>query len=366
MDERPTSMESLVIDPGFWRGKRVFLTGHTGFKGGWLSLLLRHLKAEVYGFALAPESSDGIFCSAGVAGDVHHVIGDIRDASSLAKAVRASNPDIVLHLAAQALVRPSYADPVATYATNVMGTVHLLEAVRSVPNVRAALVVTSDKCYENLNWPWGYRETDALGGHDPYSNSKGCAELVASAYRRSFFNQGDHGAAIGSGRAGNVIGGGDWSVDRLVPDMMRAFVSNQPLLIRNPNAVRPWQHVLDPLLGYMVLVEHLVAHGAPFADAWNFGPSAASEVPVRRVVEGLAERWSKGATWRHDDNSQHLHEAAYLKLDCSKAHLKLGWRPAITFDRMLQLTVDWYRAQRDGGDMRKVSSAQIKEVLNDL
>lgn len=358
-------MENLVIDPGFWHQKRVFLTGHTGFKGGWLSLLLKQLGAEVHGFALEPESSDGIFSAARIASDVHHVVGDIREVAVLADAVRKTNPDIVFHLAAQALVRPSYADPVATYATNVMGTVHLLEAVRNVPNVQAVLVVTSDKCYENLDWPWGYRETDVLGGYDPYSNSKGCAELVVSAYRRSFF-QGAHGAAIGSGRAGNVIGGGDWSLDRLVPDMMRAFATHQQLLIRNPDAVRPWQHVLDPLIGYMVLVEHLASHGAPFAEAWNFGPAAASEVSVRAVVEGLTERWGGSAAWRDDKSSRHLHEAAYLKLDCSKAQQRLGWRPLISFEQMLQLTVDWYRAQSRGADMRQVSSAQIQQVLNIL
>lgn len=364
MGKRPGSLEDLVIDPGFWQGKKVFLTGHTGFKGGWLSLLLKQLGAEVHGFALPPESADGIFNAGGVSGDVCHVIGDIRDRTALAKAVGEANPDIVLHLAAQALVRTSYEDPVATYATNVMGTVHLLEALRSADHVRAVLVVTSDKCYENLNWPWGYRESDTLGGYDPYSNSKGCTELVVSAYRRSFFQQADR-AAIGSARAGNVIGGGDWSLDRLVPDAMRAFAAEQPLRIRNPDAVRPWQHVLDPLIGYLVLVERLASQGAHFADAWNFGPAAASELPVRAVVEGLRERWGGAAAWCHDDSGRHPHEAAYLKLDCSKAHLNLGWRPLISFDQALQLTVDWYRALRAGAYMRQVSIAQIGKVLEE-
>jgi CDP-glucose 4,6-dehydratase len=359
---RPASLEDLVIDQEFWRGKRVFLTGHTGFKGGWLSLMLKLLGAEVYGFALPPERPDGIFGAACIAADVRQVIGDIRDGVALANAVREANPDVVIHMAAQALVRPSYADPVETYATNVMGTVHLLEAVRSLSGIRAVLVVTSDKCYENLDWPWGYRETDALGGHDPYSNSKGCAELVTSAYRRSFYH-GAHGASIASARAGNVMGGGDWAKDRLVPDAMRAFATGQPLLIRNPGAVRPWQHVLDPLIGYMVLVEHLFTRGAPFAEAWNFGPTAASEVSVKTVVEGLVERSGEGLAWRHNDDGKHPHEAAYLKLDCSKAHSRLGWTPLITLENAMRLTVDWYAALRSGADMREVSSAQLRTVL---
>ncbi|MGY3408394.1 CDP-glucose 4,6-dehydratase [Bradyrhizobium sp. GM5.1] len=362
MDERSGEVESLVIDARFWNGRKVFLTGHTGFKGGWLTLVMRLLGAEVHGFALPPEKPEGIFGAAGVAGDVHHVIGDIRDAAALAKALREASPEVVIHMAAQPLVRLSYTEPVETYATNVMGTVNLLEAVRQEPDVRAVVVVTSDKCYENVGWPWGYRETDPLGGHDPYSNSKACAELVASAYRRSFFQEG-HGASLGSVRAGNVIGGGDWAKDRLVPDAMRAFAANQPLLIRNPEAVRPWQHVLDPLIGYMVLIEHLAHQGAPFADAWNFGPRAASEVSVKTVVEGLAARWAGCAGWRRDHGEIHPHEAAYLRLDCSKAHLRLGWQPLIPLEEALQLTVDWYAALRAGANMRQVSSAQIRQVL---
>lgn len=362
MGQRPRQVENLVIDRGFWSGRRVFLTGHTGFKGGWLSLLLRILGAKVYGLALPPTTPDGIFCTARVADDVRHTIGDIRDCAALTKAMRDADPEIVIHMAAQPLVRFSYAEPVETYATNVMGTVHLLEAVRSAPGVKAVLVVTSDKCYENVGWPWGYRETDHLGGHDPYSNSKGCAELVVSAYRRSFF-QAAPGPAVGSGRAGNVIGGGDWAQDRLVPDAMRSFAARKPLVVRNPGAVRPWQHVLDPLLAYMVLAERLVCEGAAFAEAWNFGPAAASEVPVRTVVDGLVARWGEGASWKHDDQGDHPHEAGYLKLDCSKAHLRLGWRPLIPFDEALRLTVEWYGAFRAGSDMRQFSLAQIQEVL---
>ncbi|MGY4429463.1 CDP-glucose 4,6-dehydratase [Bradyrhizobium sp. F1.13.1] len=351
-----------MIDPDFWNGRSVFVTGHTGFKGGWLCLLLRVLGAKVHGFALPPEAPDGIFSVSGVAEDVQQTLGDIRDGGLLAKAVRDAGSEIVIHMAAQPLVRFSYAEPIETYSTNVMGTVHLLEAVRSSPTVKAVLVVTSDKCYENVGWAWGYREIDHLGGHDPYSSSKGCAELVVSAYRRSFFQMTD-GAAVGSGRAGNVIGGGDWARDRLVPDAMRAFSAGRPLVIRNPEAVRPWQHVLDPLLGYMRLIERLTSEGAPFAEGWNFGPVAASEVCVRTVVDELVARWGEGAAWQHDDQGDHPHEAAYLKLDCSKSHLKLGWRPQLSLENGLQLTVDWYNALRAGADMREFSLDQVRQVL---
>jgi len=361
--KRSATVEDVVIEPAFWRGKRVFLTGHTGFKGGWLSLILGLVGAEVHGFALPPKRPDGMFGAAGVAADVHHVIGDIRDRAALATAIRAASPAIIIHMAAQPVLRLSYAEPVETYATNVMGTVHVLEAARGLPNLQAVLVVTSDKCYENLNWPWGYRETDPLGGHDPYSNSKACAELVIDAYRRSFFAAG--GPAVGSARAGNVIGGGDWAQDRLVPDAMRAFAAGQPLLVRHPGAVRPWQHVLDPLLGYMLLVQHLVSRGRPFAEGWNFGPNEAGEVTVRTVIEELAKLWGEGAAWRHDDDGTNPHEAAYLRLDCSKARQKLGWRPLISFDQALQLTVDWYSAQVRGANMRDVSRAQIRGLLKD-
>jgi CDP-glucose 4,6-dehydratase len=355
-------VEELVIDSSFWQGRTVFLTGHTGFKGGWLCLMLEMLGSKVHGFALPPDSQHGIFSVSGTADRIGHTIGDIRDAAALADAVRIASPQIVIHMAAQPLVRLSYLEPVETYATNVMGTVHLLDAVRKCPSVQAVVVVTSDKCYENVGWPWGYRETDHLGGFDPYSNSKGCAELVVSAYRRSFFQAG-HAAAIGSGRAGNVIGGGDWAVDRLVPDAIRAFTADRPLLIRNPDAIRPWQHVLDPLLGYLRLAESLVVNGRQSAEAWNFGPAAASEVPVRAVVDGLVSEWGQGAAWQFDEQDNHLHEAAYLKLDCSKAHLQLGWRPLISFRESLNLTVDWYKALRSQSDMRHISTDQISQVL---
>ena len=262
------------VDPGFWAGKRVFLTGHTGFKGSWLSLWLQTMGAKVTGFALAPPTSPSLFEAARVADGMTSIIGDIRDAAALKDALVAADSEIVLHMAAQPLVRASYDDPVGTYATNVMGTVHLLEAVRAAASVRACVVVTTDKCYENREWAWGYREDEPMGGFDPYSNSKGCSELVTSAYRRSFFQH--SGIALGSARAGNVIGGGDWAADRLVPDILRAFEQNKPVVIRNPNATRPWQHVLEPLSGYLVLAERLYNDGQAFAEGWNFGPHSAA------------------------------------------------------------------------------------------
>jgi CDP-glucose 4,6-dehydratase len=350
----------MVIDPTFWVGRRVFFTGHTGFKGAWSTLLLKQLGAEVSGFALAPQDERGLFNAANVSDGIRHQIGDIRDFEVLKEAIGRAEPEIVIHMAAQSLVRQSYAEPVATYATNVMGTVHVLEAVRQVPGIKAVVVVTSDKCYENLGWVWGYRETDHLGGHDPYSNSKGCAELVTDAYRRSFFYR-DGATQIASARAGNVIGGGDWSRDRLVPDAVRAFRAGSALRIRNPRAVRPWQHVLDPVLAYLRLAERLAADSSAVGEGWNFGPSAASEVPVERVVDRLAWLWGPSAKWERD-GGEHPHEAATLKLDCSKAYARLGWRPLIDLDTALSLTVEWYRADCTGEDMRKMTLDQIARI----
>jgi CDP-glucose 4,6-dehydratase len=363
MGPRKRALESLVIDPRFWRGKKVFLTGHTGFKGAWMSLVLHHLGAEIHGYALAPDDERDLFLTARLEQDVRHTVGDVRDFSALRSAVAKARPDVVVHMAAQALVRLSYAEPVQTYATNVMGTVHLLEAARQAPSVRAIVVVTSDKCYENVGWVWGYRETDRLGGYDPYSNSKGCCELVTAAYRNSFFSaQGC--ARVASARAGNVIGGGDWARDRLVPDAMRAFTAGEALRIRNPHSVRPWQHVLDPVLGYLLLAERLITQAVPLDEAWNFGPSSASEVPVGTIVNGLVRRWGEGARWEKDCSEQ-PHEAAYLKLDCSKAQAGLGWRALLDLDKTLQLTVDWYRAFAQGSDMRAVTLGQIASALED-
>jgi CDP-glucose 4,6-dehydratase len=365
MEQRQSQVESLVIDETFWKDRRVFLTGHTGFKGAWMALLLRTLGAEVRGLALAPDSEHGVFAAAGVIGDLDHEIGDIRDCRTVQAALANAQPSIVLHMAAQALVLSSYEQPIETYATNVMGAVHVLDVIRRIPSVDAVVVVTSDKCYENKGDGHPFRETDAMGGHDPYSNSKGCAELVAAAYRSSFFSD-PASARIASARAGNVIGGGDWARDRLVPDMMRAFAAGETVHIRYPEAIRPWQHVLDPLIGYLVLAQRLaVGGGRAFAEGWNFGPASESEVPVSRVVQRMSQHWGNGARWELEQ-IEHPHEAAYLRLDCSKAQARLGWRPQISLDLALQMTCEWYRAQTEGRDMRDLSLRQISDVLHSV
>nr|WP_038957499.1 MULTISPECIES: CDP-glucose 4,6-dehydratase [unclassified Bradyrhizobium] len=353
-------MESLVTDPAFWRGKKVFLTGHTGFKGAWASLLLRRLGASVYGYALEPTHPSSLFVTARIADEIRQRIADIRDLSALRAAMTEAEPDIVIHMAAQALVRPSYEEPVETFATNVMGTVHVLEAARQLRSVRVILNVTSDKCYENNGAGVAFREVDRLGGDDPYSNSKACAELVTHSYRHSFFKA-PGAARVATARAGNVFGGGDWARDRLVPDAMQAFLAGEPLRIRNPNSVRPWQHALDPVLGYLTLVERLAADGR-FIGGWNFGPDAASEVPVGAVVEHLIAQWGEGARWTADAGP-HPHEAAYLRLDCAKARSEVGWTPRLDLTQGLRLTVDWYKALREGRDLRKFSLDQLDQVV---
>ena len=356
-------MEGLEMNPSFWLGKRVFLTGHTGFKGSWLSLWLQALGAEVTGFALNPPTNPSLFEVANVGDGMRSIIGDIRDIDALEKAMLSANPEIVIHMAAQPLVRYSYVNPVETYATNVMGTVHLFEAVRKTKAVRAVVNITTDKCYENREWEWGYRENEAMGGYDPYSNSKGCAELVTSAYRSSFFNPADyprHGVALASVRAGNVIGGGDWAQDRLIPDIVAAFSEGRPAVIRNPNAVRPWQHVLEPLRGYLTLAERLYEGGSNFAEGWNFGPNDTDAKPVRWIVKELAGQWGGGATWSVDQG-EHPHEATYLKLDISKAKAHLDWSPKLDLARALGMIVDWVRYHNDGQDMRQVTLEQIKQ-----
>jgi CDP-glucose 4,6-dehydratase len=348
------------MKPAFWQGKKVFLTGHTGFKGSWLSLWLQQLGAEVTGFALAP-GEPSLFEVAQVGSNMRSVVGDIRDGAALKAALQEAQPDIVIHMAAQALVRYSYANPVETYATNVMGLVNLFEAVRATPGIRAVLNVTSDKCYENKEWVWGYRENEAFGGYDPYSNSKACAELVTSAYRNSYFNPAtyaEHGVALASGRAGNVIGGGDWAEDRLIPDMMRAIARGEPVRIRSPHAIRPWQHVLEPLSGYLTLAEHLVEHGAAFAEGFNFGPHDIDARPVEWIIERLCRSWGDGASWTLDASPQ-PHEAHYLKLDCSKARSRLQWQPRWHLGETIDHIVAWHRAHRDGADMRALTLAQI-------
>ena len=354
-------MEAMVIDPNFWRGRRVFLTGHTGFKGSWLTLLLARLGADVTGFALAPESRAGMFLAAGGQTFLtRSVMGDIRNPEELAAAVGTARPEIVIHAAAQSLVRRSYQEPTATFATNVLGTVHLLDAVRRTEGIRAVIVVTSDKCYENAGGGGRFREVDRLGGRDPYSSSKAAAELVVDAYRQSFLDEA--GCAVATVRGGNVIGGGDFADDRLVPDAMRAFVAGRTLRIRNPAAVRPWQHVLDLLGGYLRLAERLACGGSAFAGAWNFGPPPASEVRVADVASALVRLWGSPARWEEDIGS-HPHEAAHLALDSTKARSLLGWHPVLDLDKALALTVDWYRDEAGGQAMQGLTVAQIDGFL---
>ena len=354
------------MTPTFWLGKRVLITGHTGFKGGWLALWLQSMGAQVHGYALAPPTDPSLFELARIAQTMasSHT-GDVRDLAHLQRVLTEVQPEIVFHMAAQPLVRLSYEQPVETYATNVMGTVHLLEAVRHTPGVRVVVNITTDKCYENREWVWGYRENEPMGGHDPYSNSKGCMELVTSAYRQSFFNPKDHahhGVALASVRAGNVIGGGDWAADRLLPDMIRAFVAEQPVVIRNPHAIRPWQHVLEPLSGYLLLAEKLWDQGPAFAEGWNFGPNEEDARPVGWIVEQLVARWP-GASWRLD-GGQNPHEATHLRLDCLKAKTRLDWRPRWSLSEALTRIVEWYRAQEAGEDMREVTLRQIHQYTS--
>jgi CDP-glucose 4,6-dehydratase len=349
-------MESVAMSPNFWSGKRVFLTGHTGFKGSWLALWLHQLGAHVTGYALAPKTQPNLFGLAGVADDMNSCLGDVRDHVLLTSAILSAQPEIVIHMAAQALVRYGYQNPVETYATNVMGTVNLMEAARACPSVRVVLSVTSDKCYGNKEWVWGYREHEALGGYDPYSSSKAAAELVTGAYCSSFLEA--RGVAVASARAGNVIGGGDWAADRLVPDVLSAFAQGRAAHIRNPNAVRPWQHVLEPLSGYLSLCEHLYRKPLDFAGAWNFGPREEDAQPVRWVVEQLAATWGEGTAWELDTREQ-PHEAHCLKLDVSKAYAKLHWRPQWALEQALGQTVQWYRHHSKGGDMRSLTLEQI-------
>ena len=350
---------SPAVSPAFWRGKKVLLTGHTGFKGSWLSLWLQQLGAEVHGLALAPPTQPSLFEVARVGQRMTETRGDIRDFDTVQACMAGFAPHIVIHMAAQSLVRPSYSDPVATYATNVMGTVHVLEAARRCGSVRALVNVTTDKCYENREWVWGYREDEAMGGHDPYSSSKGCAELATAAYRRSFVGAAGNGLAVASARAGNVIGGGDWATDRLVPDTLRAFERGEAVVLRNPHATRPWQHVLEPLSGYLLLAQRLFEDGQAYAEGWNFGPRDEDAQPVQTIVQRLATDWGAGARWQVDAG-EHPHEAHWLKLDISKARARLGWQPRWTLAQALGHITTWHRAWRAGHDMQALCLQQIQ------
>ena len=354
----------LNVNPEFWKGKSVFLTGHTGFKGSWTSLWLQSMGAKVTGYSLKPITNPNLY-------DVLQLnqciesshFDNVCDLKTLQTAMKNAAPDIVIHMAAQALVRYSYENPVETYLTNVMGTVNVLESARAISSIRAILVVTSDKCYENKEWVWGYRENEAMGGFDPYSNSKGCAELVVSAYRDSFFSEKKydlHGVAIATARAGNVIGGGDWSADRLIPDAIRAFESNQSLIIRNPLATRPWQHVLEPISGYLVLVQHLFEKGTQFNGGWNFGPSDSDTRTVEEVINILIKKWGPNVAWELDSKEQ-PHEAHALKLDCSKSKQLLRWQSKWSIENAVDHIVHWHQSFPAGADMNKICLEQIKE-----
>jgi CDP-glucose 4,6-dehydratase len=368
MANRNGTVESVEVNPAFWKDKRVLLTGHTGFKGSWLSLWLQSMGAKVVGYALAPPTKPSLFEAAEVGKGMTSIIGDIRDLGHLHKVFAEHKPEIVIHMAAQALVRYSYIEPVETYSTNVMGTVNMLEAVRSTASVKSVVNVTTDKCYENREWVWGYRENEAMGGYDPYSSSKGCAELVTAAYRNSYFHPDKfetHGVAIASGRAGNVIGGGDWADDRLIPDIVRAIVQGKPVNIRNPHATRPWQHVLEPLSGYLVLAQKLYEEGTAFAEGWNFGPNDEDAKPVQWIVDKLTNNWGEGASWVLDGGT-HPHEAHYLKLDCSKAKTRLDWHPKWHLEDALGAIVEWHRAYRDGKNMQELTLSQISTYKDSI
>jgi len=350
-----------MLNRGFWKDRKVFLTGHSGFKGSWLSLWLATLGAEVTGYALDPPTQPNLFGQAHVAECLRSISGDIRDFNGLKNALAEASPDVILHLAAQSVVRRGYEDPIETYSSNVMGTVHLFEAVRQLKKSCVIVNVTSDKCYLNREWVWGYREDEPFGGRDPYSNSKGCAELVTASYRESFFPPSalkEHGVALASARAGNAIGGGDWTTNQLIPDLVRAFLSNGPCSIRQPSATRPWQFVLEPLRGYLMLAELLATDGCSYASGWNFGPADDDAMPVSWIADELVRLWGDHAAWTRD-SAMHPSEAHALKLDASKAKAKIGWHPLLPLKEALAWIVEWYRGYQSGADLRRLTLAQI-------
>lgn len=351
------------VSSSFWHGKRVLLTGHTGFKGSWLSLWLLSMGSVLRGIALDAPTTPALFDIARVADGMDHKVADVRDYDAIRSLIFEFKPEIIFHMAAQPLVRLSYEEPIATYATNVMGTVHVLEAARHAGSVRSVVNVTTDKCYENREWVWGYREDEAMGGYDPYSSSKGCSELVSNAYRKSFLQA--SGIGLATARAGNVIGGGDWAVDRLVPDTLKALEQRRPVLIRNPHAVRPWQHVLEPLSGYLLLAESLFEHGQLDAEGWNFGPCDDDARPVQWVVERLCKEWGAGASWVLQPGD-HPHEAHYLKLDVSKARQRLNWSPRLPLQTALTQVNEWHQEWLSGSDMQAISLRQITEYWNQI
>lgn len=349
----------IMVNKNFWKGKRVYLTGHTGFKGSWLSLWLSEMGAVVKGYALSPPSTPNLFEVARISEKIESEIGDIRNFDKLKASMVQFNPDLLIHMAAQPLVRLSYKEPIETFDTNVMGTVKVLQAARNCSNLKSVISVTTDKCYENKEWEWGYRENEPMGGHDPYSSSKGCAELVTSAYRRSFLNE--QGIGLASARAGNVIGGGDWADDRLIPDILRAFEKNRPVVIRNPLSTRPWQHVMEPLSGYLTLAEALYNNPSKYAEAWNFGPSDEDAKPVGWILNNMTEKW-KGASWELDSQSN-PHEAEYLKLDISKAKMRLNWQPSWNLETTLDNIVNWHKNWLNKADMQNITISEINKFM---